>query len=142
MEKIIFILKGLLVLLVALFIGGEVNMFIVENGHKLISNPPGTDFTTAEGLKKSMHLMLPKHFVMPFLAHALGTLVAAIIVVKLMPAQSKYLAYLVGLIFFVGGVMMISMVPSPLWFTIVDLVFAYIPMSLIALKQFYKSNEN
>jgi len=42
------------------------------------------------------------------------------------------------LVFFVGGVMMISMVPSPLWFNIVDLVFAYIPMSFIALKLFYK----
>ena len=62
MEKIIIILKGLLVLFVALFIGGEVNMFIVENGHKLISNPPGTDFTNAEGLKKSMHLMVSQRW--------------------------------------------------------------------------------
>lgn len=138
MEKITFILKGLLVLFVALFIGGELNMFVVENGHYLIANPPGTDFTTAEGLNKSMHLMQPKHFVMPFLAHALGTLLSAIIVVKLMPSIAKLLSYLVGLMFFVGGVMMISMVPSPLWFTIVDLVFAYFPMSFIALKLFHK----
>ncbi len=141
MKKIILILKGILVLFVGLFIGGELNMFIVENGHKLIENPSGTDFITLQGLKKSMHLMQPKHFVMPFLAHAIGTLLAAIIVVKLMPAQSKYLAYLVGLVFFVGGVMMIVMVPSPLWFTIVDLVFAYIPMSFIALKLFHKPSK-
>ena len=142
MEKITIILKGLLVLFVALFIGGELNMFIVENGHYLIANPPGTDFTTTEGLKKSMHLMQPKHFVMPFLAHALGTLLSAIIVVKLMPPKAKLFSYLVGLMFFVGGVMMIFMVPSPLWFTIVDLVFAYFPMSFIAIKLFHKPNEN
>ena len=117
-------------------------MFIVENGHYLIANPPGTDFTTTEGLKKSMHLMLPKHFVMPFVAHALGTLLSAIIVVKTMPERKQFWAYFVAAMFFVGGVMMVSMVPSPLWFTIVDLVFAYIPMSFIALKLFHRSNEN
>ena len=138
MEKITIILNGLLVLFMALFIGGELNMFIVENGHYLIANPPGTDFTTTEGLRKSMHLMQPKHFVMPFLAHALGTLLSAIIVVKLMPPKAKLFSYLVGLMFFVGGVMMIFMVPSPLWFTIVDLVFAYFPMSFIAIKLFHK----
>ena len=142
MEKITIILNGLLVLFMALFIGGELNMFIVENGHYLIANPPGTDFTTTEGLRKSMHLMQPKHFVMPFLAHALGTLLSAIIVVKLMPPKAKLFSYLVGLMFFVGGVMMIFMVPSPLWFTIVDLVFAYFPMSFIAIKLFHKPNEN
>ena len=40
----------------------------------LIPPPEGADVTTLEGLKTSMHLFQPKHFLMPFLAHALGTL--------------------------------------------------------------------
>jgi hypothetical protein len=40
----------------------------------------------------------------------------------------------IGLFFMIGGIIMVSMLPSPLWFTILDLVGAYIPMGLLGGK--------
>lgn len=56
----------------AIFLGGTLNMFIISISGAVIPPPPGADFTTAEGLQQSAHLMEPRHFVMPFLAHALA----------------------------------------------------------------------
>ena len=43
----------------------------------IISPPKGVDVTTMEGLKAYLHLFEPKHFIFPFLAHALGTFAGA-----------------------------------------------------------------
>jgi hypothetical protein len=85
-----------------------------------------------EGLKVAMHLMQPKHFLMPFLAHALGTFVAALITCVIVKSNHMKFALGIGIWFMIGGIMNIVMLPSPLWFTIVDLVFAYIPMGYLA----------
>jgi hypothetical protein len=36
-----------------------------------------------------------------------------------------------GIVFFFGGAMAVSMLPAPLWFNIIDLAFAYIPMAML-----------
>jgi hypothetical protein len=41
------------------------------------------------------------------------------------------MARIVGVFFLIGGIMMVVQVPSPLWFSIVDLALAYIPMACI-----------
>ena len=83
-----------------------------------------------EGLQKSIHLFEPKHFLMPFLAHALGTLVAALLASLIAKSHRKRCALTTGVVFFVGGAMAVSMLPAPLWFNITDLALAYIPMAL------------
>lgn len=45
----------------------------------IIPPPIGVDNTTVDGLKTGIHLFLPKHFLFPFLAHALGTFVGALL---------------------------------------------------------------
>jgi hypothetical protein len=46
------------------------------------------------------------------------------------------------MVFFMGGAMMVYMLPGPIWFAVIDLVFAYIPMGLLALKIAGKKAEN
>ncbi len=58
-------------------LGSAVNMGIIMMSGSIISPPDGADVTTTEGLKASMHLFQPKHFIFPFLAHALGTFAGA-----------------------------------------------------------------
>ncbi len=41
------------------------------------------------------------------------------------------LALFVGGPFLLGGIMMLMMLPSPMWFIILDLVLAYIPMGYL-----------
>jgi hypothetical protein len=38
-------------------------------------------------------------------------------------------ALAIGFFFLIGGIMNVFMLPSPLWFTILDLAGAYIPMA-------------
>ncbi len=125
------ILKNILAVVLGLIVGSIVNMGIIMISGSIIPPPAGADVTTMEGLKSSMHLFEPRHFIMPFAAHALGTFVGAIIAALIAASHRMTFALVIGCVFLVGGIANVFLLPSPLWFTIVDLVFAYIPMSYL-----------
>jgi uncharacterized membrane protein HdeD (DUF308 family) len=125
------ILKNSLAILAGAFIGGALNMAIIMVSSHIIPPPDGADLKTMEGLKAAMHLMEPKHFLMPFLAHALGTLVGSCITAYIVPNQKIMYALLIATWFMLGGIMNIFMLPSPTWFTITDLIGAYLPMGFL-----------
>ena len=104
-------------------------MGLIILGPSIIPPPAGVDVTDMESLKASMHLFEGKHFLFPFLAHALGTLTGAFVAAKLALSYNKVVALAVGAIFLLGGISNIVMLPSPLWFNVADLVGAYIPMA-------------
>ncbi|HRG88813.1 MAG TPA: hypothetical protein PLW44_07335 [Chitinophagales bacterium] len=116
------------------FIGGLINMAIIMASGKIIPPPPGADLTTAEGLTAAMPLMGPQHFLMPFLAHALGTLTGALIAAMFAATHKMRVAMVVGIFFLVGGIMAARMIPAPTWFIVLDLLVAYIPMAYIGGK--------
>lgn len=128
------ILKNTLGVVAGIVIGSAVNMGIIMISGSIIPPPNGADVTTAEGLKAAMHLFQPKHFLMPFLAHALGTFVGAMIAALIAANRKMIFAMVIGGFFLVGGIANVLMLPSPLWFTIVDLAGAYIPMAYLAAK--------
>jgi len=128
------ILKNTLAVIAGLLIGGTVNSLLVMNSGTLIPPPEGADLTTTEGLTAAMAMMEPKHFLIPFLAHALGTLVGAFSTAKVAASFAKELALLIGLLFFMGGTFMVMSLPSPLWFNVCDLVLAYFPMAFLGAK--------
>jgi hypothetical protein len=125
------IVKNILAVVAGLFLGGALNMGIIMISSHIIPPPEGADLTTMEGLTSSMHLMLPKHFLMPFLAHALGTWLGAFITGTFATNHKMRLALLIGILFLFGGIMNVYMLPSPMWFTITDLVGAYLPMAYL-----------
>ena len=99
-------------------------------GPMLIPPPDGVDMTTVEGMSAGMHLLGPEHFAVTFLAHALGTLVAYFVA-----ASQKILAvYFIGVLYLIGGLVASTMIPAPLWFILLDLIVAYLPMAWLALK--------
>lgn len=128
------ILKNILAIIAGIIIGSLVNMGIIMMSGSIIPPPDGADVTTMEGLKASMHLFEPKHFIMPFLAHAIGTLVGAYFAALIATNHKMKFALAIGIFFLLGGIANTFMLPSPTWFTIVDLVGAYIPMSYLAGK--------
>lgn len=128
------IVKNILAVIAGIIIGGALNMGIIMISGSVIPPPEGVDLTTMEGLKASMHLMEPKHFLMPFLAHALGTFLGALIAALIVPAQKMKLAMIIGGWFLLGGILNILMLPSPLWFTFTDLIGAYFPMAYLGAK--------
>ena len=70
----------------------------------------------------------PKHFIFPFLAHALGTFSGALITLFISKSREFYLAIIVSGVFLLGGVSMVVQLNAPLWFNALDLIGAYIPM--------------
>ena len=128
------ILRNILAVVLGLFIGGAVNMSIILVSGSIIPPPAGANLTTMEGLEAAMPLMEPKHFLLPFLAHALGTLVGAFVTARIATSNKMRFALVIGICFLVGGIVNIFMLPSPTWFTIVDLGLAYIPMAYLGGK--------
>ncbi|WP_026898047.1 hypothetical protein [Daejeonella oryzae] len=130
--------KNILAVIAGCIIGSVVNMGIIQASGSIIPPPEGADITTMEGLKASMHLFRPKHFLMPFLAHALGTFSGALLAALIAANHKIKIALGVGFFFLAGGIASVFMLPSPTWFAIVDLVFAYLPMAYIAGRMIIK----
>ncbi len=128
------IIKNIIAVVVGVLIGGVMNMGIVMISGHIIPPPPGADLTTPEGLIAAMPLMQPKHFLMPFLAHGIGTLVAAFIAAKFAASNNMRLALACGVFFLVGGIAAAKMIPAPMWFIVTDLVLEYIPMGYLGGK--------
>ena len=128
------IIRNIFAILIGLFIGGMLNMSIIIISGDIIPPPEGADVTTMEGLKAAMHLFEPRHFIMPFLAHALGTLAGAIIAASIAATHKKTFAFVIGVFFLAGGIANVFMLPFPIWFAVLDIVVAYIPMSFLAWK--------
>ena len=128
------IIRKVLAVFAGPVVGSLVNMGLVNLGPNVIPLPEGTDNSSMEGLKNSMHLFTAKHFLFPFLGHALGTLVGAFVAAKLAAGHKMKFAICIGVIFLAGGIMAVSMIGGPLWFNITDLVLAYIPMGLLGGK--------
>lgn len=126
--------RNILGVLVGVIAGGALNMGIIMISSSVIPPPEGVDVTTAEGLQVGIHLFEPKHFLMPFLAHALGTLLGAFIAAKISTKHPMRFALGVGVWNLFGGIMAATMIPAPLWFILVDLIGAYLPMAFIAGK--------
>jgi hypothetical protein len=128
------ILRNILAVIAGIFIGSLVNMGIVMISGSIIPAPDGADVTTMEGLKATMHLFEPKHFIFPFLAHALGTLVGALLAARFAANNHMRFALAIGVFFLIGGITSVYMLPSPAWYTVLDLVGAYLPMGYLGGK--------
>lgn len=122
-------LKGLLALVLGLIAGSAVNMGLIVLGGQLVPPPPGMDLTTTEGLQAAMPSLEPRHFLFPFLAHALGTLAGALLATWIVGRVSKIPAVLIGLLFLAGGIASCFMLPAPRWFEVLDVLLAYIPFA-------------
>lgn len=127
-------IRNILAVLAGAILGSMVNMGIIMLSSTIIPPPEGADLTTEAGLKASMHLMQPKHFIMPFLAHALGTLAGAFVTAIIALSHKMNLALAIGVLFLAGGISMVFMLPSPIWFTLLDLIGAYLPMAYLGGK--------
>ena len=127
-------IRNVIGVFVGLSLGMFINGYLVSISGTVVPPPEGAILTTEEGLKEAMHLMQPKHFIMPFLAHAIGTFVGALLTALIADTRKMRLALSVGVVFLIGGIAMVYILPSPLWFTVLDLVGAYIPMAYLAAK--------
>ena len=128
------IFRNIAAVVIGLVVGSFVNMGIIMISPMVIPPPAGVNPTDMESLKASMHLFEAKHFLFPFLAHALGTFIGALIAAKMAASHKMKFALGIGAFFMLGGITNAFMLPSPVWFIMLDLVGAYIPMGWIGGK--------
>jgi len=133
------ILRNILGLIVGAVVGGIVNMSLIQLGVKVVPLPEGASL---ENMAEYIHLFDFKNFIFPFLAHAFGTLTGAFIAAKIAATHKMKFALAIGVLFLFGGVMMVRALPgSPMWFNMLDLIGAYIPMALLGAKFAGKEQE-
>ena len=125
------ILRNLLAGIAGLVVGSVVNMAIITVGSMVIPPPTGIDMTDMDKFAENLKLLGPAHFIAPWLAHALGTLVGAFTAAKVAAGHKMKLALGIGIFFLLGGIMMVSMVGGPVWFAALDLIGAYLPMGFL-----------
>jgi hypothetical protein len=132
-RRMLNLLRTTAALILGIAIGGGANMALIILGPALIAPPPGVDMASAEGLRASMHLLEPRHFLVPFLAHAVGAFVGALAASVVAVSHRPIVAYGVGIVFLCGGIAASVMIPAPTWFIVTDLAAAYLPMAWLGL---------
>jgi hypothetical protein len=129
------LLRNILAVIAGAIIGSIVNGSLVSVGGALIPIPEGASVATMQQLNESMALFEPKHFLFPWLAHALGTLAGAFVAALISTNQKLMVALIIGALFLMGGIYMVSILPAaPMWFNGADLLFAYLPMAWLGYK--------
>lgn len=123
------IIKKILAIIVGVIVGMFINGFLIKISPNIIAPPPGVNVNDEASLRAGIHLFQAKHFIMPFLAHALGTLAGAYLAARIAPAHKLRMALIIGLVFLAGGIWMSFLIPAPTWFIIADLLLAYLPMA-------------
>ena len=128
------VLRNIGAVLAGVVLGSMVNIALVNLGPHVISLPEGADVTTMEGLRDSMMVMKPANFIFPYLGHALGTLVGALVAAKIATTRRLWFGVGISLWFLFGGVAAVVLFGGPMWFKVLDLLTAYIPMGWLGGK--------
>jgi hypothetical protein len=140
MNTFLHILKRTIVIILSIFIGAQVNGAFLTLGTNLIPPPKGCNLNTMDGLKAAVPFLEAKHYLFPFLAHSIGTLISAVLITRFLKSQQFVFAMMAGVLFLIAGISMVIMLPgTPIWFILVDLIGAYIPMAYLGYKLAFKS---
>ena len=115
------IIKNVLALIGGGLVGMTANMGLIITGNQLIP------FSDNINPMNAMNWEI-RYFIFPFLAHAIGTLSGAFIASKFSVSYHMLFAMCIGIFFLIGGISMVFILPAPIWFIVIDLVFAYLPM--------------
>ena len=126
-------LKNTLTVVLGWLGGSIVNMGLIKIGHVLIPIE-GVDPNDMNAMAEALPTLGYKFFIFPFLAHALGTLIGAIIAGLMATSHKMRFALGIGILFLIGGIIVNYMLPGPTWFAVTDILLAYIPMAWIGGK--------
>lgn len=111
-------------------IGSVVNLSLINLGNSLYPIE-GIDVNDMKAFAAIMPTLSTKYFIFPFLAHALGTFTGAIVAGLIAANRKQTFALVIGGLFLIGGITINYILSGPIWFTILDLVIAYIPMAIL-----------
>lgn len=125
--------KNVLAVIIGLVVGSLINSGLITLGHTVFPIE-GIDPNDMEAYAKVMPDLEPKHFIFPFLAHAIGTLAGVLTAVQIAASHKFRIAMIIGVLFLLGGIAASFMFEAPAWFIALDLILAYIPMAWLGNK--------
>ena len=128
------VLRNILAVIAGFIIGSIVNSGLVMLGHYIFPIEGIDSSHDAEALKRIMPTLGAEYFIFPFLAHALGTLAGAYAAAMIAFHHKMKMALVVGILFLLGGIAAVFMIPAPTWFVLLDLLMAYLPMAWLGGK--------
>jgi hypothetical protein len=131
------ILSNIIAVISGWIIGSTVNMVLITTGHRVFP-VEGIDINDMDAYASIMPTLESHYFLFPFLGHATGTLIAALVAALMAVSHKMKFAFGLGCFFLLGGIYMNYLLPGPTWFTVADIVLAYIPMAWIGGKLAFK----
>jgi hypothetical protein len=129
------VLRNILGFILGVIIGSIVNGGLVTLGPHIVPYPEGMNPMDPESIAAHMDEFTTLNYLIPLIAHALGTLVGAWVAYKIAATHKAGFAYGVGVLFLVGGIINAFSLPAPAWFIAVDLIVAYIPMAWLVARK-------
>ena len=124
------IFRNVLAVIGGWLIGSVVNLSLINLGNSLYPIE-GLAINDMEAFAAIMPTLSAEYFIFPFLAHALGTFTGSIAAGLIAANRKQTFALVIGGLFLVGGLAINYILSGPVWFTILDLVIAYIPMAIL-----------
>ena len=125
------ILRNILAVLAGYAAFTVLNIGLILLGLQIIPMPEGIDPMDPESIKAGMKLFSLPNFIVPFIAHAGSTLVGAFTAAMIGIDKKMILAYIIGGLALMGGISAVYQIGGPIWFQVLDLVVAYIPMAYL-----------
>jgi hypothetical protein len=128
------IVRNILAVIAGILVCMLVNGGIISLSASIIPPPEGMNPNNLESFRANAHLFQPKHFLFPFLAHALGSVLGALVAALIAASRKMTFALVIGSVHLVGGIVAAIYIPAPIWFIVLDLVIAYVPMAWLGGK--------
>ena len=128
------VIRNVIAVFLGVIIGAIVNSSIVSLGSSWFDLPEGVDPNNVQSLKDHINSFEAKHFLNPFLAHSIGTLAGAFVAAFIAATHKMKFALVIGAVFLVGGIMMVTIIGGPIWFILADLLLAYLPFAFFGGK--------
>jgi hypothetical protein len=127
--------RNILAVVIGLFVGGAFNMALIEVSHSLYPLPEGLDPNDSEAFRAHLEAnpMPIGALLVVLAAHAGGSLVSGF-ACGMIAMRSWYRAAMgLGAFWTCGGIFMLFLLPSPVWFAVTDLLL-YVPAALLGVK--------
>ncbi len=125
------IVRNILAVIAGIFVCMFVNGGIISLSGSIVPLPEGLNPNDLESFRTNAHLLKPQHFIMPFLAHSLGSVFGGLVAALIAASRKMTFALVIGIVHLLGGIAASFMIPAPAWFIVLDLVVAYIPAAYL-----------
>ncbi len=123
-------IRTILAVVIGLVVGMVVHMGILFLSVLAYPLPEGMDMADQEAMKGFVASLPPLAFAFPLAAHAIGSLVSALICSLIVRRNWMIGSLIIGVFYLVGGAINLYSIPHPAWFAPVDLLL-YIPAALV-----------